>query len=340
MYKLNILARTVIAVASISLLVCYFVPVWAIYLFAPQYPEGLEMKIWLTHLTGDIDIINGLNHYIGMKAIKAEMFPEFSFLIYVMAFYIVLGLIIALNANLTWLGWYIVFTIFGGTFALFDFYRWGYEYGHNLDPNAAIKVPGLSYQPPLIGHKRLLNFDAYSYPDVGGWIVIAVAVIFILIWLSSYFAWGRKMFFNMAKISFPFLLLTISSCNVEPVPLTPGKDTCHACKMSIIDTRFGAELITKKGKILKFDDIGCMIHYMRIENPGKNNFQRILVSDYLKSNSWIDVEQAIFVQAESIHSPMNFNYAAFTDKFKIDSALPNTQVEIFDWQQINQRVNE
>jgi copper chaperone NosL len=60
---------------------------------------------------------------------------------------------------------------------MYDFYQWGYDYGHNLDPTAPIQVPGLSYQPPLFGHKRLLNFDAYSLPDVGGWIVIAAAVL-------------------------------------------------------------------------------------------------------------------------------------------------------------------
>ncbi|MBK7360447.1 MAG: hypothetical protein IPI96_14625 [Saprospiraceae bacterium] len=132
-------------------------------LFAPQYPEGLTMKIWLNTLKGDVEIINGLNHYIGMRHIKVEMFPEFEFLIYVVGFYILLGLLVAYFGRLAILFWYIVFTAFGGVFAMFDFYRWGYDYGHNLDETAAIKVPGLSYQPPLLEYKRLLNFDAYSF---------------------------------------------------------------------------------------------------------------------------------------------------------------------------------
>ena len=43
---------------------------------------------------------------------------------------------------------------------LYDFWRWEYDYGHDLDPTAAIRIPGMSYQPPLIGGKQLLNFHA------------------------------------------------------------------------------------------------------------------------------------------------------------------------------------
>ena len=62
--------------------------------------------------------------------------------------------------------------ITAGLAALLDFYLWGYDYGHNLDPHAPIVVPGMSYQPPLIGTKQLLNFTAFSGPDIGGWIFI------------------------------------------------------------------------------------------------------------------------------------------------------------------------
>ena len=58
-----------------------------------------------------------------------------------------------------------------------DFWLWEYDYGHNLNPDAAIVVPGMTYQPPLIGFKQLLNFGAYSYPDIGGWIMFGVALV-------------------------------------------------------------------------------------------------------------------------------------------------------------------
>ena len=67
MKKLNSISRIILGVSAASMLIALWLPLWQIQLWAPQYPEGLNMKIW--H--------NGLNHYIGMREIRAEMFPEF-----------------------------------------------------------------------------------------------------------------------------------------------------------------------------------------------------------------------------------------------------------------------
>jgi len=87
---------------------------------------------------------------------------------------------------------YTIVLISAGIAGLVDFYLWGYDYGHNLDPNAAIKVPGMSYQPPLIGTKELLNFVAFSGPDTGGWI-IAVSGLLVIVTLILEFRRKRKM---------------------------------------------------------------------------------------------------------------------------------------------------
>src|SRR5689334_24483135 len=60
-----------------------------------------------------------------------------------------------------------------------NFYSWEYNYGHELNPEAPIKVPGMAYQPPLIGYKQLLNFGAYSVPDIGGCIFITVGLLLL-----------------------------------------------------------------------------------------------------------------------------------------------------------------
>ncbi len=185
MKKLSTFSRVIIALSSLCIIAAYFVPVWRIDLFAPQYPEGLVMKIWLNKLTGDVEIINGLNHYIGMKKINVEMFPEFSFLVYLVAGYIVYGLLIAFTGSRKILTSYLVVSAIGGALALIDFYRWGYAYGHDLNPDAPIKIPGMGYQPPVIGHKKLLNFDAYSLPDVGGYVIVIVVVIAVIVWFTS-----------------------------------------------------------------------------------------------------------------------------------------------------------
>ena len=77
---LSIPSRILVAFASGALIAVFFLPAWRIDLFAPQYPEGLSMYIWINKLSGDVEIINGLNHYIGMKHISADMFPEFKFM--------------------------------------------------------------------------------------------------------------------------------------------------------------------------------------------------------------------------------------------------------------------
>ncbi|MBK7290599.1 MAG: hypothetical protein IPI78_10460 [Chitinophagaceae bacterium] len=190
--QLSIPSRILVAFASGALIAVFFLPAWRIDLFAPQYPEGLSMYIWINKLSGDVEIINGLNHYIGMKHISANMFPEFKYLTYVVIFFMALGMTAAITGRRKILFAYIIATIIGGLLVLYDLYSWGYDYGHNLDPKAAIQVPGLSYQPPVIGHKRLLNFDAYSFPDSAGWIVIGAGSLVIVVWLVEWFINRKK----------------------------------------------------------------------------------------------------------------------------------------------------
>ncbi|ACU08545.1 hypothetical protein FIC_02108 [Flavobacteriaceae bacterium 3519-10] len=184
--SLHKITRILLAVCGVALVVSIFVPMWSIYLTAPQYPEGLSMFLWSNKITGEYEIINGLNHYIGMKTIHAEDFWEFKVLPYALAFFALLCLATAFLNKKMWL--YVtavLFMMFGVAFMV-DFWLWEYDYGHNLDPNAAIVVPGMSYQPPLIGFKQLLNFGAYSYPNIGGGIMFGVALILAILAFIEY----------------------------------------------------------------------------------------------------------------------------------------------------------
>src|SRR5690606_933944 len=172
MKRLQPISRIAIALSAVLLVSAYFVPLWRILMWAPQYPEGLEMKIWINNITGDVKIISALNHYIGMRHIEVSMFPEFGYMIYIVAFVIAFGVVTALANRRIMALLYAAILSACAISALVDFYLWGYDYGHNLDPNAAIIVPGMAYQPPVIGTKQLLNFTAFSGPDVGGWIFI------------------------------------------------------------------------------------------------------------------------------------------------------------------------
>jgi len=171
------ISRIMIALAALALLALLVVPIWRIDLIAPQYPEGLYLQIYADRFEGDVANINGLNHYIGMAHIKNEMFKEFLYLPTIIMVLAALGLVAAAWGKriLLFLG-LVTLSLFGA-WALWRMWDWGYEYGHNLDPRAAIKIEDQAYQPPLIGHKQLLNFDAWSTPDTGGWILFAVMAL-------------------------------------------------------------------------------------------------------------------------------------------------------------------
>lgn len=329
-----------IAVASLGMTAVFFLPVWFIFLIAPQYPEGLEMNIWLTKITGQVDIINGLNHYIGMKHISAEMFPEFGYMKYILAGFILYGAIVAIIGSRKLLLSLLVLTLLMAGAALYDFYKWGYDYGHNLDPAAAIKVPGLTYQPPVVGHKTLLNFDAYSYPDVGGWIVIIAGAIFFGVYFFEWYKARRpaqqKIPVSNTKIAAAALLIFFSSCSAEAEPFAYGKDVCEDCKMTIMEPRFGAEIITNKGRIFKFDDVHCVANYIQKDKIKQKDIKQTLFIDYNKENTFVDGSSAFFVTSSKLKSPMNSNSAAFATKEEAGKKAAETGGKVSDWKALQQ----
>jgi len=169
-------SAVLIAIGALLLILTFFFPLWTIDLDAPQYPEGLGLRIWLNEISGlrpnDLQNINGLNHYIGMKVIEPDAIPEMDIMPYIMIFMILFGLLNAYlrNKNLIYI-WLILFVILGAI-GIYDFYMWAYDYGHNLNPNAPIKVPGMTYMPPILGSKQLLNISAQSYPSVATFIIL------------------------------------------------------------------------------------------------------------------------------------------------------------------------
>ncbi len=332
-----------LATASLSLIATYFLPLWRIDLWAPQYPEGLSMKIWLYKLSGQVEIINGLNHYIGMAHIKEEMFPEFKILPYIVAFYIAFGLLTALLKSSKMLVGYLVLLIGAGVAALYDFWSWGYEYGHNLSPDAAIKVPGMSYQPPLIGYKELLNFGAYSVPDLGGWVFISVGVVVIVLVAYELFYLNKnksRLPQGAAAVLVLFVIsmaTSLQSCAQSPEPIRYGKDACVFCKMTIVDKKYGAEIVTNKGKSFKFDDLSCMVKYMKANQLNESELAFVVVNDYNNPGELIDVKTATFLSSKDLRSPMRGDVAAFSDKAAaatVNAKFANAKIltwkEVFD----------
>ena len=177
-------SKIIIVLASLLLIVTFFFPIWYIDLEAPQYPEGIGLEIWLNKITGqkphDLENINGLNHYIGMKVIVPDAIPELKIMPFIIIFLILFGLVSGISGKRYMVYIWIVLFIVTAAIGLYDFYMWEYDYGHNLNPHAAIKIPGMAYQPPLLGSKMLLNFNAISMPHIGSWILITVVILSIV----------------------------------------------------------------------------------------------------------------------------------------------------------------
>ena len=311
--KISLLSKVMLLMVSGMFFASLLFPMWRIELEAPQYPEGLVLQLHANKIGGDVDIINGLNHYIGMKTLHKEDFVEFAILPYIFGFFGLVALAMVFIANRK--GVIILFSTFilFGILAGCDFYRWNYEYGHNLDPNAAIKVPGMAYQPPLIGYKQLLNFGAYSIPDIGGWMLLFAGVLlfFIVVKETELLKKIRKQKTGTSLV----LLLSFSmfSCsNNVAVPIKLNSDNCDFCGMSIADGKYGAEVITTKGRSYKFDDFACMANYCK-EN-GSTKMSAYFVHDYTKENTLIPATDAIFLIGGSIQSPMRGGIIAFSSE--------------------------
>ncbi len=324
--------RLLSAVLATLLVAVYFVPMWSINLEAPQYPEGLGMKIWIHKLGGDIPTINGLNHYIGMQKIEENSIPELTLMPWFLGLLIGMGWLAALLGKrwffAVWVGLFAAL----GAVAGYDFWSWEYDYGHNLDPTAAIRIPGMSYQPPLLGSKQLLNFTAHSYPDVGGILILGTGIALVLMMLFLFFRKPVK----TAALAIPLFLL-LSACDRGPVAIKYGRDTCIRCRMIIADTRFGTEIVTKKGKVLYFDSIECLMRYSLSPSFSMQKAAHIMITDASAPEKLIPAEKAWYLISEQYPSPMGENLSGFELRSTRDEFLQEYGGEALNWEELVQK---
>ena len=336
MFKITHISRITLAVGALALLIMLKTPIWSIYLTAPQYPEGLEMKIWHDTLTGDVRVISALNHYIGMRAISVDMFPEFEYIGKVVVLVAVLCFVLALIGR-WWsaVAYWFVLAV-ADSLALYDFWRWGYDYGHNLDPTAPIIIPGMAYQPPVIGYKKLLNFEAWSLPDTGGWILMGVTGISLFI--VAYEWWrNRKIKAAVSKPAAAVALLLplfFWQCSTGPQPIRYGADACAFCKMTLMDKRYGAEITTQKGKVYFFDDVNCLVLFERDGTVKPADIAGRYIADFAHEGVLLEIEKAAFLHSENLKTPMASQIAAFAAPNDLNQVRAQVGGEELDWAQV------
>lgn len=188
---MSVLSRTIAVLGALLLIGLFLFPMWRIRLEAPQYngDNALGILIHINKVEGakpyDLENINGLNHYIGMKTIEPDSIPELKYMQYIVMALIGLGVLFAIIGKRPLLLVWLAFLAAAGILGMYDFYMWEYDYGHNLDPNAIIKIEGMYYQPPLIGTKQMLNFTAHSYPATGFYFILVGGALVALAWWMS-----------------------------------------------------------------------------------------------------------------------------------------------------------
>jgi copper chaperone NosL len=173
-------ARIAVLGAGALLVIALAFPLWKITMFANQFPEGLRLSIYAHQLVGgnggaDLQGINILNHYIGMREIHAADFVEMKFIPFVLGIFLLLGLRTAVFARVGNVVDLLVLFAYFSAFSLGVFGYRMYSYGHQLSPEAPIKVA--AFTPPILGHQRIANFDVYSYPGLGSVLLILFVVI-------------------------------------------------------------------------------------------------------------------------------------------------------------------
>jgi hypothetical protein len=188
--SLNPLSRALLLVVAGLFVAIAFLPLWRITLVAPQYEEGLRVSIYSYKLVGgndgqDLVEINNLNHYIGMRELKQSDFVEMKWMPFALGLFALIALRAATHGRMSQvIDLFALFTYFG-LFSMGLFYYRLYTYGHNLDPEAPMTIE--PFTPMLIGKNQIANFVQYSFPLIGG-----VLMVFIPILLFGAFWFSRK----------------------------------------------------------------------------------------------------------------------------------------------------
>lgn len=121
------------------------------------------------------------------------------------------------------------------------------------------------------------------------------------------------------KLLYGVLIVSLLSCTAEPEALHYGHDACHTCKMTLMDKKFGAELVTDKGKVYKFDDINCMLTFFNSGEVEHRAFAHRLVVDFSQPAKLIPAADAFYLKSPDIKSPMAGHVAAFETKERMEN---------------------
>jgi copper chaperone NosL len=179
--RISSIGVLLLVVSGLLLMSTIFLPWWGMTLVAPQYQEGLSIIVFPYKMEGELDIINNLNHYIGMKEFSEASFPELTYLPIIIGIIGLLTIFLALFRKRVLLFVWTGIVVIGSVLGVFDIYRWLKDFGTMLDPKAPIEIE--PFIPPIVGKNQLANFETSSFFHVGAYIAgLAILIIIIVSW--------------------------------------------------------------------------------------------------------------------------------------------------------------
>lgn len=145
----------------------------------------------------------------------------------------------------------------------------------------------------------------------------------------------RSLTFAAALLSLYFLSSCAPSISQQKPPeISYGLDVCEQCRMLIDSPEFSAGFTTPSGRAHKFDDIGCMLTFIRKhpeENPGHN---AVYVADY-KTKTLVDGKKVFFVRAKKVSTPMGYGIIAFENKSSARAFPLQSSDQILSYDEVN-----
>jgi copper chaperone NosL len=124
------------------------------------------------------------------------------------------------------------------------------------------------------------------------------------------------------------------SCSTDPEPIDYGTDQCDNCRMTIMDNKFGSEIVTKKGKVYKFDAAECMVRFVKQGKVTDEDIESRLVTDASKPGQFINAYKAIYLISENFPSPMGANLSAYGSKTDAEKFQKDFSGELKTWDEI------
>lgn len=177
--KRFLIPSIIMILAAFILFISIFFPYWKLTLFAPQYPDGLEAEMYVNRLSGDIQEIDGLNHYIGMKPMGEAAVLERTLSVF-MIVGVVLLIIGTLFVHSPLALFLCIPAILYPIFFLGDLYFWMRTFGMNLDSNAPLSNAIEPFVPPLLGEGKIAQFLTVATWEIGLFMSIAASILIII----------------------------------------------------------------------------------------------------------------------------------------------------------------